>query len=247
MDNFVSWANVAPWLKHLSQPASQRLGILEGGHELQGAFCNLAERLALLYQARAVPTPDTMQAGAQRHSWVTMGVDGTNRWNQVYVHCVVAAPGWGLTQLASWRVFEGSKKCATVYRMQSECDFDAQLRAAVALQLPHADGLEHSPLFFLRADRKAHILLAGGDNFTKKSPGGMVCHYCSANRSTVLRKFGGQEVALEGLKGRARLSGVFRDILADRRIPDFGAHGVMRDAIAGINGTVMVLITQGGA
>ena len=65
---------------------------------------------------------------------------------------------------------------------------------------------------------------AGGDGFTKKSPGAMVCHCGGADRSTVLRKFGGQEVALQGIKGRARLTGVFRDILADRRIPDFGAH-----------------------
>ena len=61
---------------------------------------------------------------------------------------------------------------ATVYSMQSECDFDTQLRAATALQLPHADGVACSPLFFVRADGKAHIMLAGGDGFTKKSPRG---------------------------------------------------------------------------
>ena len=82
--------------------------------------------------------------------------------------------------------------------MQLACDFDAQMRAAVALQLPHVDGLARNPLFFLRADGKTHIMLAGGDGFTKKSPGAMVCHCCGANRSTVLRKFGGQEVALKG-------------------------------------------------
>ena len=117
---------------------------------------------------------------------------------------------------------------ASVHRMKSECDFDAQLRAVVALLLPHVDGLARGPLFFLRADRKAHLMLAGGDGFTEKSPGAMVCHWCGANRSTVLRKFEGQEVAIEGIKGRARLTGVFRDIPADRCIPDFGAHGVMR-------------------
>ena len=80
---------------------------------------------------------------------------------------------------------------ATVYRMPSECDFDAQLRAAVAVQLPHADGVARNPLFFLRADGKAHIMLAGGDGFTKKSPRAMVCRCCGANRSMVLRKFWG--------------------------------------------------------
>ena len=90
---------------------------------MQGAFCNLADRLALLYQARSVPTPDTMQAGAQRHTWVTIGVYGTNWWNRAYVHCVVAPPGCGPTQHASWVLFEGSEMWATVYHMQSECDF----------------------------------------------------------------------------------------------------------------------------
>ena len=74
----------------------------------------------------------------------------------------------------------------------------------------------------------------------------MVCHCCGANSETVLRRFGGQEVALEGIKGHVRLTGVFRDIPADRRIPDFGAHGVMCVAIAGVNGIVRGLVTHGG-
>ena len=73
-----------------------------------------------------------------------------------------------------------------------------------------------------------------------------MCHCCGANRETVLGKFGGQEVALEGSKGHVRLTGVFRDILADCRVPDFGAHGVMRVAIAGVNGIVRGLVTHGG-
>ena len=246
LDSTVSWADVAPWLKHLSQPASRRVCILEGEYEMQGAYCNIAERLALLYEARAVRTPEALQPGAQRNTWVTIGVDGTNRWNRAYVHCAVAAPGCGPTQLASWWLFEGSEMWATVYSMQSECDFDTQLRAATALQLPHADGVARSPLFFVRADGKAHIMLAGGDGFTKKRPGAMVCHCCGANSATVLRKFGGQEVALEGIKGHVRLTGVFRDIPADRRIPDFGAHGVMRVAFPGVNGIVRGLVTHGG-
>ena len=175
-----------------------------------------------------------------------IGVDGTNRWNRAYVHCAVSAPGCGPTQLASWWLFEASETRATVYNMQSECDFDTQLRAATALQMPHADGVARSPLFFVRADGKAHIMLAGGGGFNKKSPGAMVCYCCGANRGTALRKFGGQEVALEGIKGHVRLTGVFRDIPADRRVPDFGAHGVMRVAIAGVNGIVRVLVTHGG-
>ena len=124
LDTNVRWADVAPWLKHLSQPASQRVCILEGKYEMQGAYCNIAERLALLYEARAVRTPGPLQPGAQRNTRVTIGVDGTNRWNRAYVHCAVAAPDCGPTQLASWWLFEGSEMWATVYSMQSECDFD---------------------------------------------------------------------------------------------------------------------------
>ena len=98
----------------------------------------------------------------------------------------------------------------------------------------------------MRADGKAHIMLAGGDGFTKKSPGTMVCHCCGGNLETILRKLGGQEVAVEGNKGHVRRTGVFRDIPADRRVLDFGAHGVMCVAIAGVNGIVRVLVTHGG-
>ena len=101
LDSTVSWADVAPWLKHLSQPTSQRVCILEGEYEMQEAYCNIAERLALLCEARAVCTPEALQPGAQRNTWVTVGVDGPNRWNRAYVHCAVAAPGCGPTQLAS--------------------------------------------------------------------------------------------------------------------------------------------------
>ena len=90
---------------------------------------------------------------------MTIGVDGTNRWNRAYVHYAVAAPGCGPTQLASWWLFEGNEMWATVYNMQSECDLDTQLCDATAVQLPHADGVACNPLFFVRADGKAHIKL----------------------------------------------------------------------------------------
>ena len=235
---------MAPWLKHLSQPASQRVCILEAQYEMQGAHCNFAERLALLYEARAVRTLEPLRPGAQRNTWVTIGEAPTSGIGST---CSVPwPPGFGPTQLASWWLFACSELWATVYNMQSECDFDTLLRTATALQLTHADGLARSPLFFVRADGKARIVLAGGDGFTKKSPGAMVCHGCGANREAVLRNFGGQEVAVEGIKGHVRRTGVFRDIPADRRVPHFGAHGVMRVAIAGVLGIVRVHLTHGG-
>ena len=50
---------------------------------------------------------------------------------------------------------------------------------------------------------------------------------------------------METIKGHVRLTGLFSDIPADRRVPDFGAHGVMCVAIAGVNEIVRVLETHG--
>ena len=177
---------------------------------------------------------------------MTIGVDGTNRWNRAYVHCAVAAPGCGPTQLASWWLFEGSEMWATVYSMQSECDFDTQLRAATALPLPRADGVARSPLFFVRADGKAHIMLAGGDGFTKKSPGAMVCHCCGANRETISASSGDKRLPWKKSRDMYGWPGCFVTSRRTAAIPDFGAHGVMRVAIAGDNGIVRGLVTHGG-
>ena len=106
---------------------------------------------------------------------------------------------------ASWWLFEGSEQWATVYRMQSECGFDAQIRVAKALCLPHTDGVERDPLFFLRADGKAHMILACGDGFTKTTPGAMVCHCCGKNMETVLQCFGGARWPWHKLKGNRAL------------------------------------------
>ena len=103
-----------------------------------------------------------------------------------------------------------------------------------------------APMFFVQADGKAHVLLDGGDGFAKQSPGAMVCHCCSKNRDTVLQRFGSAEVANAGIEGTVRFTGVFRDIPADRRIPDYGAYGVLRVCNSAFSGTVGVLMAQGG-
>ena len=43
------------------------------------------------------------------------------------------------------------------------------------------------------------------------------------------------------------MTGVFREMPADCCSPSFGVHGVMRVAIAGLDGMLRVLITHGGA
>ena len=102
-----------------------------------------------------------------------------------------------------------------------------------------------APLFFVRANGKAHVLLARGDGFAKRSPRAMVCHCCIKNRDTVLRRFGSAEVANAGIEGTVHFTGLSRDSLADRQIPDYGAHGVLRVCNSTFPGTVGVLMAKG--
>ena len=177
---------------------------------------------------------------------MTIGADGINWWNRGYVDCAMAGPWSGPNDLASWWLYEGSEQWAMVYRMQTECNFDAKIRAAQPLPLPHAYGVERQPWLCRRADGKAHVILAGGGSFTKKDPGAMVCHCCGKNRETVLQQFGGAKVAMAGIEGRPRLTAVFRDIPSERRIPYYGGHGVLRVSHCAANGMVGVLREHGG-
>ena len=79
-----------------------------------------------------------------------------------------------------------------------------------------------------------------------KARGAFVCQCCSKNDDTVLRRFGGAEVANAGIEGTVRFTGAFRVIPADRRIPYYGAHGVLRVCNSAFSGTVGVLTAQGG-
>ena len=246
LDSPLSWADVVPWLNKLSEPTSRGILVTEGDVTMHGAMCDLRARVELLYGVRTVPAPHLLQPGAHHYTWVTIGVDGTNRWNRGYVRCALCAPSCRPTNLASWWLFESAETWKTVFALQNECDFDGQLRAAATAKLPQDDGGVRTPLFFLRADGKAHVLLAGVDGFAKQSPGAMVCHCCSKNRDTVLRRVGNAEVANAGIEGTVRFTGVFRDIPADQRIPDYGAHGVLRVCNGALSGTVGVLMAQGG-
>ena len=73
----------------------------------------------------------------------------------------------------------------------------------------------------------------------------MVCHYCSKNRDTVLRRFGSAAVANAGIKGTLRFRGVFRDIPTSLPFSDYGARGVLRVCNSTFLGTVGVLTARG--
>ena len=124
LDSPLSWADVVPWLNKLSEPTSHGILVTEGVVTMHGAMCDLWARV---YGARTVPAPHVLQPGAHHYTWVTIGVDGTNRWNRGYVHCALGALGCGPTNLASWWLFEGTETWKKVFALQNECDFDGQL------------------------------------------------------------------------------------------------------------------------
>ena len=99
-------------------------------------------------------------------------------------------------------------------------------------------------LLFLRSNGKACVILAGWGIFSKKNPVAMVCHYYGKNRETVLQRFGGAQVAIAGTKGQPRLTGVCRNIPAERRLHDCGAHGVLRAAHCAVKGSVEILCEE---
>ena len=101
LDSSVSSADVAPWPNRLSSPASKLASLLELPNDMQGTFCALPGRLDSMYQARVVPARYPMQLGGSWYKWVTIAVDGTNRWNRGCIHCAVAGRWCGSSDQGS--------------------------------------------------------------------------------------------------------------------------------------------------
>ena len=52
-------------------------------------YTRLAGPLLFAFAAWAPPSPHLLQPNTHVHTWLTMGVDGTNRWKQNYVDCAL--------------------------------------------------------------------------------------------------------------------------------------------------------------
>ena len=87
--------------------------------------------------------------------------------------------------------------------------------------------------FFLCANGKAQILMANCKNCKAEAPQASVCWVCGCNRAQCLANFG-LEDTIRGWWDVVLLTAA--DIAADRRIPDYGLHGVLRVTICGISG-----------
>ena len=245
LDSPLSWADVVPWINKLSEPSSGGILVTEGDVTMHGAMCDLRARVELLCGAWTVPAPHVLQPGAHHYTWVTIGVDGTNRWNRGYVHCALGAPRCGPTNLASG----GCLKVRRHGRWCLPCRMNVTLTDNYEPRQQQnchrmMDGCV--PLYFSYAQMARHMCCLLGVMALQSKARGQWCATAAANKhDTVLRRFGNAEVTNAGIEGTVRFTGVFRDIPADR-IPDYGAHGVLRVCNSAFSGTVGVLMLQGG-
>ena len=167
-----------------------------------------------------------------------LAVDGTPRHEASYVHCTLRGTS-SPDQLASWWLLGGSEEWATLYAAAQEVDCDQQLWDASKVVFQDTSGADRETFFFLCADGKAQILMANYKNFivtVAAASQTMVCWVSGRNRADCLANFrleatvdGWWEVVLP-------MGAICRHILAKRRIPDYGPHGVPRVTICGISG-----------
>jgi hypothetical protein len=230
-------------LRELANPAS-RLVSIPGPVPIDGAIVDLADRVRHMFECRDPPPPPVMQPQANQHHWVTIGVDGTARHNTTYVHCVLGLDVHCGRQ-GSWWLFRGAEKWSTVYTVAQKEGFDAQLhRAANVVHTDH-HGQSRKPLFFLLADGKAQVLLSGCSDF--KSHTGCVCWVCGLTQFEVVDLFGKESTLLGAIVESLLPSAQMRGIPPNRRIPDFGLHGVCRVTLCGVTGMMQAVWGLTGA
>ena len=142
-------------------------------------------------------------------------------------------------QLSSWWLLGGRKVGDPLrYAASQEIDFDDELRKAATVGLKGTGGNDRQSLFFfLCADGKAQVLIEGCQNWKAESPGATVCWVCMCNRALCLATFGTASAIDGNWEGVVAIGAIYRTITSDRRVPDYGLHGVLRVVLCGINGT----------
>ena len=131
----------------------------------------------------------------------------------------------------------GSEKLETLYAASQEIDFDDDLRKAATVSFKDTVGNDRQSLFFLCADGKAQVLMAGCQNWKAESPGATVCSVCMRNRALCLATFGKASAIDGNWEPAVAINAVYRTITIDRRVPDYGLHGVLRVLLCAVNGT----------
>ena len=233
----VVWDQVFGMLRQLALPESRAFTAYTGGDTaINGAACYLPERIGHLFNCRPPPPSAIMQPGDRRLHWLPIAVDGTSRHEASYVHCTLGGTA-SPNQLSSWWLLGGSEKWETLYAASQEIDFDDELRKAATVSFKDTAGNDTQSLFFLCADGKAQVLMAGCQNWKVESPGATVCWVCMRNRALCLATFGTASAIDGNWEPAVAINAIYRTITSDRRVPDYGLHGVLRVLLCVVNGT----------
>ena len=162
--------------------------------------------------AKRYRTP--VQPGDRRLHWLPIAVDGTSRHEASYVHCTLGGTA-SPNQLSSWWLLGGSEKWETLYAASQEIDFDDELRKAATVSFKDTARNDRQSLFFLCADGKAQVLIAGCQNWKAKSPGATVCWVCMCNRALCLATFGTASAIDGNWQPAVAINAIYRTITSD--------------------------------
>ena len=233
----VVWDQVYGMLRQLALPEYRAFTAYTGEDTaINGAACYLPDRIAHLFKCRPPPPSAIMQPGDRRLHWLPIAVDGTSRHEASYVHCTLGGTA-SPNQLSSWWLLGGSEKWETLYAASQEIDFDDELRKAATVSFKDTAGNDRQSLFFLCADGEAQVLMAGCQNWKAESLGATVCWVCMRNRALCLATFGTASAIDGNWEPAVAISAIYRTIMSDRRVPDYGLHGVLRVLLCAVNGT----------
>ena len=233
----VVWEQVYGMLRQLALPESRAFTAYTGDNTaIHGVACYLPDRIGRLFKCRPPPPSDIMQPGDRRLHWLPIAVDGTSRHEASHVHCTLGGTA-SPNQLSSWWLLGGREKWETLYAASQEIDFDDELRKAATVSFKDRGGNDRQSLFFLCADGKAKVLMVGFQNWKVESPGTTVCWVCMRNRALCLATFGTASAIDGHWEGAVAIGAIYRTITSDRRVLDYGLHGVLRVLLCGINGT----------
>ena len=128
-------------------------------------------------------------------------------------------------QLSSWWLLGGTEKWETPYAASQEIDLDDELRKAATVSFKDTGGNDRHSLFFLCADGKAQVLMAGCQNWKAESPGATLCWVCMRNHALCLATFGTASAIDGNWEAAVAINAIYRTITSDRRVPVYGLHG----------------------
>ena len=216
----VAWDQVYGMPRQLVLPESRAFIAYKGDDTaIHGAACYLPDRIGHLYKCRPPPPSDIMQPGERWLHWLPIAVDGTSRHEASYVHCTLGGTTSPNQLCSSW-LLGGSEKWETLYPGPQEIDFDDELRKSATVSFKDTGGNDRQSLFFLCADGKAQVLMAGCQNWKAESPGATVCWVCRRNCALCLVTFGTASAIDGNREGAVAIGAIYRTFTGDRRVPD---------------------------